>query len=206
MREMVHPRFNGAAAMSFCSLSHRSSFSFTIGHFSGTSCPLRTCNSPTGAVECGGESCASAPMVSKAGSGAWIIILAVFCSPKKRLANVCFFFAFSPEPAVAIGGRKGEVGKRNHDGVVQVATAANVDKHASQSEEELKWQKASGGGGTRLALFVCFQRLPLLLFLSSSSLFVLQQNHFHNSCLTFHVCGSMHAQRSRTWPPPSRQQ
>lgn len=98
MRKMVHPRLNGAAAMSFSllSLSHRSSFSFTIGHFSGTSCPLRTCNSPTGAVECGGESCASAPMVSKAGSGAWIIILAVFCSPKKRLANVCVFFCILP--------------------------------------------------------------------------------------------------------------
>ena len=88
-----------------------------------------------------------------------------FLLPQKEIGQCVCFFAFSPEPAVAIGGRKGEVGKRNHDGVVQVETAANVDKHASQSEEELKQQKASGGGGTRLALFVCFQRLPLLLLL-----------------------------------------
>ena len=94
------------------------------------------------------------------GSSFWL-----FSAPPKRDWPMCVFFAFSPDPAVAIGGRKGEVGKRNHDGVVQVETAANVDKHASQSEEELKWQKASGGDGTRLALFVCFQRLPLLLLL-----------------------------------------
>ncbi len=206
MREMVHPRLNGAAAMSFSLLSLSliavlSPSPLDISQALLAHCALAT--RQQGLSNAMANPVRALPWSPRPeavrGSSFWL-----FSAPPKRDWPMCVFFCILPKASSGNWRKK----RRSWRTKARRCSPSGNGSECGQACESKRGrtQAAEGQWWWRYAFGIVCLFPAFAASSSSSSLFVLQQNHFHNSCLTFYVCGSMHAQRSRTWPPPSRQQ